>query len=87
MATVTTSHPGNMALQQEVWTLTLAEGKHVLATALAAPKGSYWETTLLKPWRRATRAWNKTFTVYTAGFSTGELANALRAAGETVTRI
>ena len=78
MATYTTQFPGNTALQTEVWTLTIAEGKTacgVLDTRL----GSYWHVNLAKPLRRAIRAKAATVTVYTAGFSTGELSNVLAA--------
>ena len=55
MATYTTQYPGNTALQTEVWTLTLPEAKALLAE-LPCPKGSYWETTVARPYRRACRA-------------------------------
>lgn len=80
MATYTTSYPGNMALQQEVWTLTVAEAKAVLPL-LDTHKGSYWESVVLKPLRRAVRAKAATVKVYTAGFSSGELSNRLYASG------
>lgn len=83
MATYTTQHPGNLAIQTEVWTLTLSEAKAVVATMKPA-KGSYWDTTLVKATRRASRAHAETVTVYTAGFSSGELSNALYAAGSQV---
>ena len=83
MATYTTQYPGNTALQTEVWTLTLPEAKALLAE-LPCPKGSYWETTVARPYRRACRAKAATVRVYTAGFSSGELSNALYAAGQTI---
>ena len=55
MATYTTQYPGNLALQTEVWTLTLDEGKALLAE-LPCTKGSYWDTTVAAPYRRARRA-------------------------------
>jgi hypothetical protein len=76
MATYTISHPGNLALQTEVWTLTIDEAQHALML-LDATKGSYWETTLLKPYRRARRQHLATVRVYTAGFSSGKLSNVL----------
>lgn len=83
MATYTTANPGNTALQTEVWTLTLAEAKAVLA-ALDTHKGSYWDAVVVQPTRRAQRAKAPSVRVYTAGFSTGELSNALYATGSTV---
>jgi hypothetical protein len=83
MATYTTSYPGNLALQQEVWTLTLAEAQAVLP-ALDTRPGSYWETVVAKPTRRAKRAKLETVRVYTAGFSTGEFSNALHATGSRI---
>ena len=76
MATYTTQYPGNLALQQEVWTLSLAEAQQTMALLDCHP-GSYWEATLLKPTRRAKRQHSPTVTVYTAGFSSGELSNVL----------
>ena len=78
MATYTTQFPGNTALQTEVWTLTIAEAK-AASNALDTRIGSYWHTNLTKPLRRASRAKVATVTVYTAGFSTGELGNVLAA--------
>ena len=83
MATYRIQFPGNTALQTEIWTLALAEAKAVTGL-LGCPKGSYWETTLAKPTRRATRQHAATVRVYTAGFSTSELSNALFAAGATI---
>jgi hypothetical protein len=77
--------PGNTALQTEVWMLALPEAKAVLSV-LDTPKGSYWEAHVLKPYRRAARMKAASVTVFTAGFSTGELSNALYATGHTVTR-
>lgn len=76
MATYTIQNPGNLAIQTEVWTLSIDEAKAVQAF-LDVRKGTYWESTLTKPYRRARRAKSETVTVYTAGFSTGELSNAL----------
>ena len=83
MATHTTQFPGNTALQTEVWILTIPEAKaarDVLDTRI----GCYWHTNLTKPIRRAIRTKAATVTVYTAGFSTGELSNVLYATGATV---
>jgi hypothetical protein len=76
MATYRTSFPGNSALQQDIWTLTPAEAKVTLALLDPAP-GSYWHHNLVRPLRRALRNKATTVTVYTAGFSTSELSNAL----------
>lgn len=76
MATYITQYPGNMALQTEVWTLSISEAKAVQAH-LDVRKGTYWDSNLVKPYRRARRAKAETVKVYTAGFSSGELSNAL----------
>lgn len=76
MATYTISHPGNIAIQQEVWTMTLAEAR-AAATLLTTHVGSYWHENLVKPTNRAKRQKQATVRVYTAGFSTSELSNAL----------
>lgn len=80
MATYATQYPGNLTLQTEVWTLTLAEAK-ALTTVLPCQPGSYWDATLMRPYRRAQRAKAATVRIYTAGFSSGELSNALYASG------
>lgn len=84
MATYRTTFPGNTALQQEVWTVTVPEAKAVKAY-LDMRKGGYWDTTIGKPTRRAVRAKMPTLHVYTAGFSSGEFSNALAASGATIT--
>lgn len=86
MATVHTTYPGNLALQQEVWTLSLAEAK-MLVEALDTHTGSYWHMTLAKPTRCAVRAHAATVTIYTAGFTSGEFSNALYATGGCITPI
>ena len=86
MATIATQYPGNLALQTEVWTLTLTEARAV-CKVLHAPKGSYWENNAVKPTRRAARAKAATVRLYTAGLSTGEFSNALYASGNTITRL
>lgn len=83
MATYTTSHPGNIAIQTEVWTLTLDEAKSV-QNVLDCHKGSYWDSTIAKPYRSAKRLKAATVRIYTAGFSSGEFSNALYATGSTV---
>ena len=76
MATYTISNPGNIAIETVVWTLSITEAKAVQAY-LDVRKGTYWESNLVKPYRRAKRAKAETVKVYTAGFSSGELSNAL----------
>ena len=85
MATYTISNPGNTALQTEVWTLTQAEAKATIPL-LHCASGSYWADVILKPYRRAIRAKAATVQVYTAGFSTGELANAMASVAITITQ-
>ena len=80
MATFITQNPGNTAIQTEVWTLTTDEAKAAQAF-LNTEKGSYWDNNLVKPWRRARRAKAETVKIYTAGFSTSGLSNALFNAG------
>ena len=84
MATVRTTYPGILALQTEVWTLSLVEAKATSAQ-LQCTTGSYWHMNLLKPMRRAQRAKATTVTIYTGGFSSGEFSNALYAAGHAIT--
>ena len=79
MATYTTVHPGNIAIQTEVWTLTMAEAKNALAL-LDPALGSYWDAALGTPYRKARRAKAATVRIYTAGFSSGELSNILASA-------
>jgi len=76
MATVQTSYPGNLALEKQVWTLTIAEATAAMQH-LNIGLGTYWHRVLAQPTRRAKRAKHATVTVYTAGYSTGELANVL----------
>jgi hypothetical protein len=78
MATYSISHPGNTAIQEECWTLTLDEALQA-SKVLDCRTGSYWEATVLRPYRRAKRAKAQTVRVVTAGFSTGELSNVLYA--------
>lgn len=85
MATFYRSYPGNLALEEDVWTLSIAEAK-AAATHLNVSRGTYWESVLLKPTRRAVRAKQATVRVYTAGFSTGELSNVLALDDASITR-
>jgi len=78
MATYFISNRGNSAIQEECWTLTLAEAQAVCTSGLLPMgTGSYWDTNFGKPTRRAKRAKAATVRLYTAGFSTGELSNVL----------
>lgn len=85
MATYRILHPGNIAIQQECWTLTRAEAASAI-THLDTHIGSYWHANLVRPYNRAKRNKAPTVRVYTAGFSTGELSNVLYASGMTVER-
>ena len=76
MATYTTQNPGNLAIQQEVWTLSIPEAKAAMKL-LDCHQGTYWGRTLATPCRRAVRAKADYVRVYTGGFLTGELANVL----------
>lgn len=80
MATYFTSHPGNIAIQQAVWTLTIDDAKKAL-TLLHCPKGSYWHQHFMRPMNIAKRHKQTSFKVYTAGFTTGEFSNILLASG------
>ena len=84
MATMTTSYPGNLALEQHIWTLTLPEAKAMLPL-LDTHTGSYWHENAMKPYLRAVRAKALTVRIYTAGFTTGEFSNVLYASGGTIT--
>ena len=86
MATVKTLHAGNTALQTDVWTLEYAEVERVMRL-LDCRTGGFWDSTIAKVYRRARRAKAPRLVLWTTGFSTGELSNALCASGATVTRI
>jgi hypothetical protein len=86
MATYTIAHPGNTALQTEIWTLTLPEAVRVCRLLRCVKvNGTYWDATLGKPTRAAKHRNAPTVTISTAGFSTGEFANALAASGSAIT--
>jgi hypothetical protein len=78
MASYFVHHRGNTALQTDIWRLSVADALRVAACLDCAP-GSYWHGTVLKPARRARRGKQPEVLVLTAGFSTGEFANALAA--------
>ncbi len=85
MAQYRISHPGNIAIEEIVWTLNVQEGKATLGF-LNTDKGGYWHQRLVKPLRRAIRNKANSFTVCTAGFTSGEFSNVLFAAGCTMDR-
>ena len=76
MASYITLYPENLSSKTEVWTLSIAEAKRAIAQ-LDTTKGTYWDQLLVHPTRRAVRNHAETVTVYTAGFSSSQLANAL----------
>ena len=76
MTTVQTRYAGNSALQEEQWTLALAEARKVVAY-LKPGKGTVWDGIIAGPTRRAARRKSATVHVWTAFFSTGEFANIL----------
>lgn len=82
-AIVTTSNRGNLALQSETWKIPTIAAKAVIEELGKSRSGSgtYWETVLVKPTRKATRSKSDFVTVFTAGFSTSELSNCLREIG------
>ena len=85
MATYTTQHPGNLALEAQVWTLTRTEADILITSGhLMVLTGSYWYRHLVRPRNVARHHGHKAVRVITAGFSTGKLANALYATGATV---
>ena len=86
MATVKTMHPGNTAIQTEVWTLTLDEAFRV-SCILDCRTGTYWHANLFTVYTRAKRAKSDTVVIWTAGFSTGEFSRALYASDSSITRI
>ena len=83
MASYTIAHPGNMALETTVWSLSCDEAAGA-AALLDTRRGTYWHLNLVKATQRATRTRSPMVQVYTAGFSSGELSNALYAAGYAV---
>lgn len=84
MATFTTQNRGNLAIETHIWEIPVAEAR-AAQRHLDMSKGGYWENNLAKPCRRAVRAKSETVKVYTAGFSTSRLSNALFNAGCKVT--
>jgi hypothetical protein len=78
MASYFVSNRDKPTLHADIWRLSVAEAVRVAASLDCAP-GSYWHGHLLKPAHRARRGKQPEVLVTTAGFSTGELANALAA--------
>lgn len=79
-----TTNRGNLALQNETWTIPIDLARKVLTEMkndgeLGA--GKYWENHFAKPLRRAIRVKQETVRVHTALFSTSELSNRIYAAG------
>lgn len=75
---------GNLSIQTEYWQIPMEVAKLLVAYLKAdgrATPGTYWEANALKPIRRAIRAKLEIVKLYTAGFSTGDLANMLRCVG------
>jgi len=83
MATVFTTHAGNRAIEEQCWNLSLHEAQAAIGLLDVRP-GSYWDSNLVKPYRRAKRAKADMVRIYTAGFSTGEISNVLYACGSSV---
>lgn len=75
---------GNLAVQQEKWTVPMGVAKSLMAhmkkEGLVKP-GTYWEDNFARPYRRAVRGKKTEVTVYTAGFSTCNFAGLLGQVG------
>lgn len=80
-ATVRTSNRGNLAIQSETFTIPLALAAAAVKFLDTRP-GCYWNSAP-KAIRRAKRAGEAVVKLYTAGFGSGELANAIAQAGGT----
>lgn len=83
-ATFKTSHPGNLAIETQVWTIPTEIAKKVVASMKAdgmLTPGAYWTDVIAKPTRKAVRAKVDAVKVYTGGFSTGNLSNYIFACG------
>ena len=85
MATVYTSHRGNLAIEQDNWKLPVDEAKKLLtwmkAEGIGARKGGTWDHFVVKPIRSAIRRTQEQVRLYTAGFVSGEFSNFLHNAG------
>jgi hypothetical protein len=81
-ATIKTYDAGNMALEQHKIEMPIEAAKKIVKTnAVEAGPESYWESVLVKPTRRASKAKASTVTIWTAGFGTSEIANAIQSVG------
>ena len=80
-ATIRTSNRGNTALQSETFTLPIQLAEKAIKFLDTRP-GCYWESAA-KAVRRAKRAKETTVKLYTAGFGSCDLANAIYQAGGT----
>jgi hypothetical protein len=81
-ATIKTYDAGNMALEQHKIEMPIETAKKIVKSGdIETGSGSYWESVLVKPTRRASKAKSQTVTIWTAGFGTSEIANAIRIAG------
>lgn len=88
-ATFRVLNEGNLAIQEEAFTVPTSAAKFVISEMKkrgAINPGSYWLRVFATPARRAIRAKSDTVKIYTAGFSTCELANWLRGSGCEVER-
>lgn len=79
-ATCQTSFRGNIAIQREAFTLSIAAAKAV-AEVLDCRPGTYWYDNLVRPTRSAVRRHESVVKVYVGGFTTGKLWQALRSVG------
>ena len=75
-ATMTTTHHGNTAMEQQAWTLDADAQRAVLDHFRRERVGTYWHNNVVKVIRRARRS-GKPCTIRTGGFSTGEFGNIL----------
>lgn len=88
--TVETLSEGNLAIQTEVWTLPIREAKKMAAEMRSMgldTKGGYWRRHALTPVRKAIRNKAKIVKIYTAGFSTSEIAGIMNRVGVEYRRI
>ena len=71
---------GNLAIQTEVVDIPVHVAKAAMKV-LDVSVGSYWHLNLARPTRRAVRERRDVVRIYTAGFGTSALANALAQVG------
>ena len=75
--TVTTANPGNLAIETQAWSGPLSAWAPIVKAMKAAGRmtsGSYWTNHLGRPYNSARRSGADVLVVYTAGFSSQELA-------------